>query len=90
MVNPKLEYIEDLVRNSFSEDIKKTLTLNFKLNKNNVVVINVKYNTLTIIPSLWEVTIHRRIVEKLYSFGIRVNEDYKIETDISWISTLRQ
>ena len=42
------------------------------------------------VPSLWGQIIRRRIVEILYSFGMRVDEDYKIETEISWRSTLRQ
>jgi hypothetical protein len=88
MATPKLEYIEELVRNNISDELKKTL--NFTLNENNVVLINVKYETLDMVPSLWGQIIRRRIVETLYSFGMRVNEDYKIETDISWKSTLRQ
>lgn len=87
-MNPKLEYIEELVRNNISDELKKTL--NFTLNENNVVLINVKYETLDMVPSLWGQFIRRRIVETLYSFGLRVNEDYKIETEISWKSTLRQ
>ena len=88
MATPKLEYIEELVINSFSDELKHTL--NFTLNENNVVLINVKYETLDMVPSLWGQFIRRRIVETLYSFGLRVNEDYKIETEISWKSTLRQ
>ena len=88
MVNPKLEYIKDLVKNNISDELKKTL--NFTLNENNVVVIKVKYETLDMVPSLWGQIIRRRIVEILYSFGMRVDEDYKIETEISWRSTLRQ
>ena len=88
MVNPKLEYIEELVRNNIGDEFKKTL--NFTLNENNVVLINVKYETLDMVPSLWGQFIRRRIVEILYSFGMRVNEDYKIETEISWRSTLRR
>jgi hypothetical protein len=87
-MNPKLEYIEELVRNNISDELKHTL--NFTLNENNVVLINVKYETLDMVPSLWGQVIRRRIVETLYSFGLRVNEDYKIETEISWKSTLRQ
>lgn len=87
-MNPKLEYIEELVRNNISDELKHTL--NFTLNENNVVLINVKYETLDMVPSLWGQFIRRRIVETLYSFGLRVNEDYKIETEISWKSTLRQ
>ena len=88
MVNSKLEYIEELVKNNISDELKKTL--NFTLNENNVVVIKVKYETLDMVPSLWGQIIRRRIVEILYSFGMRVDEDYKIETEISWRSTLRQ
>ena len=88
MATPKLEYIEELVSNSFSDELKHTL--NFTLNENNVVLINVKYETLDMVPSLWGQFIRRRIVETLYSFGLRVNEDYIVETDISWKSTLRQ
>ena len=88
MVNPKLEYIKDLVKNNISDELKKTL--NFTLNENNVVVIKVKYETLDMVPSLWGQIIRRRIVEILYSFGMRVDEDYKRETEISWRSTLRQ
>ena len=88
MATPKLEYIEELVINSFSDELKHTL--NFTLNENNVVLINVKYETLDMVPSLWGQFIRRRIVETLYSFGMRVNEDYEIETEISWKSTLRQ
>ena len=87
MATPKLEYIEELVINSFSDELKHTL--NFTLNENNVVLINVKYETLDMVPSLWGQFIRRRIVETLYSFGLRVNEDYKIETDITWKNTLR-
>ena len=87
-MNPKLEYIEELVINNISDDLKHTL--NFTLNENNVVMINVKYETLDMVPSLWGQVIRRRIVETLYSFGLRVNEDYEIETEISWKSTLRQ
>ncbi len=87
-MNPKLEYIEELVRNNISDELKHTL--NFTLNENNVVLINVKYETLDMVPSLWGQFIRRRIVETLYSFGLRVNEDYKVETEISWKSTLRQ
>lgn len=87
-MNPKLEYIEELVRNNISDELKHTL--NFTLNENNVVLINVKYETLDMVPSVWGQIIRRRIVETLYSFGLRVNEDYKIETEISWKSTLRQ
>jgi hypothetical protein len=87
-MNVKLEYIEELVINSFSDELKHTL--NFTLNENNVVLINVKYETLDMVPSVWGQIIRRRIVETLYSFGMRVNEDYKIETEISWKSTLRQ
>lgn len=87
-MNPKLEYIEDLVKNNISDELKKTL--NFTLNENNVVVINVKYKTLDMVPSLWGQIIRIRIVEILYSFGMRVDEDYKIETEISWRSTLRR
>ena len=87
-MNPKLEYIEELVSNSFSDELKHTL--NFTLNENNVVLINVKYETLDMVPSVWGQIIRRRIVETLYTFGLRVNEDYKIETEISWKSTLRQ
>jgi hypothetical protein len=50
MVNPKLEYIEELVRNNIGDEFKKTL--NFTLNENNVVLINVKYETLGMVPSL--------------------------------------
>jgi hypothetical protein len=82
MVNAKLEYIKELVINNISDELKQTL--NFTLNENNVVMINVKYETLL---SAW---MHRRIVETLYSFGMRVHEDYQIETEISWKSTLRQ
>jgi len=88
MATPKLEYIEELVSNSFSDELKHTL--NFTLNENNVVLINVKYETLDMVPSVWGQIIRRRIVETLYTFGLRVNEDYKIETEISWKSTLRQ
>ena len=88
MVNPKLEYIEELVRNNIGDEFKKTL--NFTLNENNVVLINVKYETLDMVPSLWGQFIRRRIVEILYSFGMRVNEDYEIETEISWKNTLRR
>lgn len=88
MVNSKLEYIEELVKNNISDELKKTL--NFTLNENNVVVINVKYKTLDMVPSLWGQFIRRRIVEILYSFGMRVDEDYKIETEISWRNTLRR
>ena len=87
-MNPKLEYIEELVRNNISDELKHTL--NFTLNENNVVLINVKYETLDMVPSLWGQFIRRRIVETLYSFGLRVNEDYIVETDISWKNTLRQ
>ncbi len=87
-MNPKLEYIEELVRNNISDELKHTL--NFTLNENNVVLINVKYETLDMVPSVWGQIIRRRIVETLYSFGMRVNEDYKIETDISWKNTLQQ
>jgi hypothetical protein len=87
-MNPKLEYIEELVRNNISDELKHTL--NFTLNENNVVLINVKYETLDMVPSVWGQIIRRRIVETLYSFGMRVNEDYKIETEISWKNTLRQ
>lgn len=87
-MNPKLEYIEELVRNNISDELKHTL--NFTLNENNVVLINVKYETLDMVPSLWGQFIRRRIVETLYSFGLRVNEDYIVETEISWKSTLRQ
>ena len=80
MVNPKLEYIKDLVKNNISDELKKTL--NFTLNENNVVIINVKYETLDMVPSLWGQIIRRRIVEILYSFGMRVNEDYKIENEL--------
>jgi len=88
MATPKLEYIEELVINNISDDLKHTL--NFTLNENNVVLINVKYETLDMVPSLWGQFIRRRIVETLYSFGLRVNEDYIVETEISWKSTLRQ
>jgi len=88
MVNPKLEYIKELVINNISDELKQTL--NFTLNENNVVLINVKYETLDMVPSLWGQYIRRRIVETLYTFGMRVDEDYKIETEISWKSTLRQ
>jgi hypothetical protein len=88
MATPKLEYIEELVINSFSDDLKHTL--NFTLNENNVVLINVKYETLDMVPSLFGQIIRRRIVETLYSFGMRVNEDYKIETEISWKSISQQ
>ena len=87
-MNPKLEYIKELVINNISDELKQTL--NFTLNENNVVLINVKYETLDMVPSLWGQFIRRRIVETLYPFGMRVNEDYKIETEISWKSTLRQ
>ena len=88
MATPKLEYIEELVINNISDELKHTL--NFTLNENNVVLINVKYETLDMVPSLFGQIIRRRIVETLYSFGLRVNEDYKIETEISWKNTLRQ
>ena len=88
MATPKLEYIEELVINNISDELKHTL--NFTLNENNVVLINVKYETLDMVPSLFGQIIRRRIVETLYSFGLRVNEDYEIETEISWKSTLRQ
>jgi len=88
MVNPKLEYIKELVINNISDELKKTL--NFTLNENNVVMINVKYETLDMVPSLWGQFIRRRIVETLYTFGMKVHEDYQIETEISWKSTLRQ
>lgn len=87
-MNPKLEYIEELVINSFSDDLKQTL--NFRLNENNVVIIKIEYETLFTMPSVWGQFIRRRIVETLYSFGMRVNEDYIVETDISWKNTLRQ
>ena len=87
MVNPKLEYIKELVINNISDELKKTL--NFTLNENNVVLINVKYETLDMVPSLWGQYIRRIIVETLYSFGMRVHEDYQINTEISWKSTLR-
>ena len=83
MVNPKLEYIKDLVKNNISDELKKTL--NFTLNENNVVIINVKYETLDMVPSLWGQIIRRRIVEILYSFGMRVNEDYE---DLSKIKNI--
>jgi hypothetical protein len=88
MVNPKLEYIEELVRNNIGDEFKKTL--NFTLNENNVVLINVKYETLGMVPSLLGQYIRGRIVETLYTFGMRVHEDYEIETEISWKNTLRQ
>ena len=88
MATPKLEYIEELVINSFSDDLKQTL--NFTLNENNVVIIKIEYETLFTMPSVWGEGMHRRIVETLYPFGLRVNEDYKIETDISWKNTLQQ
>jgi len=88
MATPKLEYIEELVSNSFSDDLKQTL--NFRLNENNVVIIKIEYETLFTMPSVWGESMHRRIVETLYSFGMRVNEDYIVETDISWKNTLRQ
>jgi len=88
MVNAKLEYIKELVINNISDELKQTL--NFTLNENNVVLINVKYETLDMDHSLWGEGMHRRIVETLYSFGMRVHEDYQIETEISWKSTLRQ
>jgi len=88
MVNAKLEYIKELVTNSFSDDLKQTL--NFTLNENNVVIIKIEYETLFTMPSVWGEGMHRRIVETLYSFGMRVHEDYQIETEISWKSTLRQ
>ena len=88
MATPKLEYIEELVINSFSDDLKQTL--NFTLNENNVVIINIEYETLFTMPSVWGEGMHRRIVETLYPFGMRVNEDYKIETDKSWKNTLQQ
>ena len=81
-MNPKLEYIEELVSNSLNGDLKQTL--NFRLNENNVVIIKIEYETLFTMPSVWGEGMHRRIVETLYSFGMRVNEDYKIETDITW------
>jgi hypothetical protein len=64
--------------------------LNFTLNENNVVLINVKYETLDMVPSVWGQIIRRRIVETLYSFGMKVHEDYQINTEISWKNTLRQ
>lgn len=85
MISPKLEYIEELVKNNISDELKKTL--NFTLNENNVVIINVKYETLDMVPSLWGQIIRRRIVETLYSFGMRVDEDYKIEINITWKNT---
>ena len=88
MATPKLEYIEELVINSFSDDLKQTL--NFTLNENNVVIIKIEYETLFTMPSVWGEGVHRRIVETLYPFGMRVNEDYKIETDITWKNTLQQ
>ena len=88
MATPKLEYIEELVINSFSDDLKQTL--NFRLNENNVVIIKIEYETLFTMPSVWGEGMHRRIVETLYPFGMRVNEDYKIETDITWKNTLQQ
>ena len=88
MATPKLEYIEELVINSFSDDLKHTL--NFTLNENNVVLINVKYKTLDMVPSLFGQIIRRRIVETLHTFGMKVHEDYEIETETSWKSTLRQ
>jgi len=88
MVNAKLEYIKELVTNSFSDDLKQTL--NFTLNENNVVIIKIEYETLFTMPSVWGEGMHRRIVETLYSFGMRVHEDYQIETEISWKSTLPQ
>ncbi len=88
MATPKLEYIEELVINSFSDDLKQTLK--FTLNENNVVIIKIEYETLFTMPSVWGESMHRRIVETLYSFGLRVNEDYIVETDISWKNTLRQ
>lgn len=87
-MNPKLEYIKELVINNISDELKKTL--NFTLNENNVVMINVKYETLDMVPSLWGQYIRRRIVETLYTFGMKVHEDYQINTEISWKSTLRQ
>jgi len=87
MVTPKLEYIEELVINSFSDDLKHTL--NFTLNENNVVIIKIEYETLFTMPIVWGESMHRRIVETLYSFGMRVNEDYIVETDISWKNTLQ-
>ncbi len=88
MATPKLEYIEELVSNSFSDDLKQTL--NFTLNENNVVIIKIEYETLFTMPSVWGESMHRSIVETLYSFGMRVNEDYKIETEISWKSISQQ
>jgi hypothetical protein len=88
MVNPKLEYIEELVRNNIGDEFKKTL--NFTLNENNIVLINVKYETFGMVPGLLGQYIRGRIVETLYTFGMRVNEDYEIETEISWKNTLRR
>lgn len=88
MATPKLEYIEELVSNSLNDGLKQTL--NFRLNENNVVIIKIEYETLFTMPSVWGESMHRRIVETLYSFGMRVNEDYIVETDISWKNTLRQ
>ena len=88
MVNAKLEYIKELVINSFSDDLKQTL--NFTLNENNVVIIKIEYETLFTMPSICGEGMHRRIVETLYSFGMRVHEDYQIKTEISWKRTLRQ
>lgn len=87
-MNPKLEYIKELVINNISDELKKTL--NFTLNENNVVLINVKYETLGMVPGLLGQYIRGRIVETLYTFGMRVHEDYEINTETSWKSTLRQ
>jgi|LakMenEpi03Aug12_release.lakeMendotaPanAssembly.Ray.scaffolds.fasta_scaffold1386010_1 hypothetical protein len=82
MVNPKLEYIEDLVMSVFSERAQKRFS--FTLTENNLIIIKYKIDSITTSPSLWKQTLERTIVEKLFTYGLRVHEDYKIETDIKY------
>lgn len=85
MVNPKLEYIEDIVRSNFSSDFQECIKLT--PNENNLIIIEVKYESNSLPASMCTHMIHERIVDGLFPYGMRVNEDYKVKTDITWKPT---
>lgn len=80
-MNPKLEYIEDLVTNNFYDSDKPCLSFSFT---NNLVVIKYSNDVLIVPPKEVASEAQRRIIEILFPYGLRVHKDYIIKTDVKW------
>ena len=84
-MNVKLDYFEDIVRSRFSNDFQDSI--NFTINENNLVIIEVKHESKTVPSTMLKIIIHEKIVDGLFPYGMKVNEDYKIDTKITWKPT---